>query len=245
MIATDVTSGYAVLSVMGPKSREVLGAVSRADFATAAFPFGASKEIEIGAAIARATRITYVGELGWELYIPTEFALYVFDRILAAGEAIGMTLAGLHAMDSLRIEKAYRHWGHDISDEDTPIEAGLMFAVKLDRQADFIGRDALLRLRDKPRTKRLAQFVLEDPQPLLYANEPIWLGRTIVGRTTSGAYGHTLGGAIALGYVHNDGGVTADFIKAAKFEIEVAGRRFSARASLRPMYDPKSERVKA
>jgi 4-methylaminobutanoate oxidase (formaldehyde-forming) len=242
---TDVTSGYAVLSVMGPKAREIMRAISRADVSNDAFPFGASREIEIGAALARATRITYVGELGWELYVPTEFALHVFERLMAAGEPLGLTLAGLHAMDSLRIEKAYRHWGHDISDEDNPIEAGLMFAVKLDKNADFIGREALLRLREKPQTKRLVQFALEDPQPLLYHNEPIWLNDAIVGRTTSGAYGHTLGSAVALGYVRNDGGITRDFVESAKFAIEVAGKRYSARASLSPMVDPKGERIRA
>jgi 4-methylaminobutanoate oxidase (formaldehyde-forming) len=244
-MATDVTSAYAVLSVMGPKAREIMRALSRADFSNHAFLFGASREIEIGAALVRATRITYVGELGWELYIPTEFALYVFDRLMAAGEPIGLTLAGLHAMDSLRIEKAYRHWGHDISDEDNPIEAGLMFAVKLAKNADFLGREALLTLREKPQTSRLAQFVLEDPQPLLYHSEPIRLADKIVGRTTSGAYGHTLGAAVALGYIEHADGITRDFVESEAFTIEVAGQRFAARASLSPIYDPKGERIRA
>ena len=133
----------------------------------------------------RASRITYVGELGWELYVPTEFAVGVFDAIVAAGAPFGLKLAGLHAMDSCRIEKAYRHWGHDISDEDTPDRGGAMFAVKMNKGVEFIGRDALLRMREAPATRRLLQFALRDPEPLLYGNEPIWLGGSIVGRVTS------------------------------------------------------------
>ena len=243
--ATDVSSGLAVLSVMGPNSRALIGDVSPDDFSNAAFPFATSREIEIGGALVRATRITYVGELGWELYIPAEFALGVFDAILAAGAPFGLKLAGLYAMDSCRIEKAYRHWGHDISDEDTPIEAGLMFAVKPNKTADFIGRDALLKLRQRPVTKRLVQFALLDAGPLLYGNEPIWRDAAIVGRTTSGAYGHTIGGAVGLGYITHAEGVSPQFVEAGGFEIEVAGRRFPARASLSPMYDPRGERIRA
>jgi 4-methylaminobutanoate oxidase (formaldehyde-forming) len=244
-IATDVTSGLAVLSLMGPNSRALLSAVSPDDFSNAAFPFATSREIELASARVRASRITYVGELGWELYIPTEFAVGVFDAIVAAGAPFGLKLAGLQALDSCRIEKAYRHWGHDISDEDTPIEAGLMFSVKLRKGVDFIGRDALSRTRETPATKRLLQFALLDPEPLLYGNEPIWLDGGIVGRTTSGAYGHTLGAAIGLGYVEHAEVAARGFVEAGGFEIEVAGRRFMARASVAPMYDPKGERIRA
>ncbi len=243
--ATDISSSLSVLSVMGPNSRALLGAVSSADFSNAAFPFGTSREIEIGGARVRASRITYVGELGWELYISTEFAIHVFDRIVAAGARFGLKLAGLHAMDSLRIEKAYRHWGHDIGDEDTPIEAGLGFAVKLKSNVDFIGREALERARAAAPTKRLVQFLLTDPEPLLYGNEPIWRDGALIGRVTSGAYGHTLGGAVGLGYLGRAEGVTADFVAAGGFEIEIAGRRVKTRASLAPMYDPKGLRIKS
>ena len=163
---------------------------------------------------------------------------------MAAGEKHGLKLCGMHAMDSLRIEKAYRHWGHDIGDEDTPLDAGLMFAVKLDK-GDFIGRDALLRQRDAGSDRRLVQFVLEDPLPLLYHDEPIWRDGVMVGRTTSGAYGHTLGGAVGLGYVRSGGAPMADFVATGRFEIEVAGVRIPARASLAPMWDPKSLRIRA
>jgi len=242
--ATDVTSAHAVLGVMGPRSRALLETLSGEDLSNSAFPFGTSREIEIGYGKVRAARITYVGELGWELYIPAEFARNVFDAIVSAGEKFDLKLAGMHAMDSCRMEKAYRSWGHDISDEDTPLEAGLMFAVKLDKNVDFIGREALLRRREKRSTKRLVQFVLKDPEPLLYHNEPIWRDRKIVGRITSGAYGHHVGNAVGLGYIHDDGGLDASYIKNGRFEIEIAGVRHEATAGLEPIYDPKGIRIK-
>jgi 4-methylaminobutanoate oxidase (formaldehyde-forming) len=244
-VVTDVTSGEAVLCVMGPNSRALLEAVSGADLSNAAHPFGVAREIEIGYARVRAARITYVGELGWELYVATEFARGVFDAIVAAGQPHGLKLAGLHALDSCRIEKAYRHWGHDIGDEDTPLEAGLMFAVKLDKGIDFIGREALLRAREAGPGRRLVQFLAEDPNVMLYHDEPILADGQMVGRTTSGAYGHHLGGAVALGYVRETGPGVAGLVASARFEIEVAGRPVPARASLTPLYDPKNLRIRA
>ncbi|MFI5022808.1 MAG: FAD-dependent oxidoreductase [Alphaproteobacteria bacterium] len=243
--ATDVTSAYAMLSVMGPHSRALLSELSGEDLSNAAFPFGTSREMEIGHARLRAARISYVGELGWELHVPSEFTVHLFDRIVAAGGAFGLRLAGMHAMDSCRMEKAYRSWGHDISDEDTPLEAGLAFAVKLDKNLDFIGREALLRARERKLAKRLVQFALRDPEPLLYHNEPVYRDGGIVGRTTSGAYGHHLGTAVALGYVHEEDGIDAAYVESGSFEIEVAGRRFAARASLAPLYDPKGTRIRS
>ena len=242
---TEVTSGFAVIGIMGPNARALLARLTGADLSNQAFPFGTSREIEIGFATVRATRITYVGELGWELYVPTEFARGVFDAIVAEGGDFGLKPVGMHAMDSLRIEKAYRHWGHDITGEDTPIEAGLGFAVRLDKNVPFIGRDALLRQKDNGVKKRLVQFALEDPEPLLYHNEPVLRDGEMVGYLTSGNYGHHLGRAIGLGYVGHPDGVDADFVDSGSYEIEVAGERFAARASLRPLYDPKAERVKA
>jgi glycine cleavage system aminomethyltransferase T/glycine/D-amino acid oxidase-like deaminating enzyme len=241
-VVTDVTSGYAMLSVMGPNSRALLGKLSGEDLSNGAFPFATSRELEIGYAKVRASRITYVGELGWELYVPTEFARGVFAAISEAGGDFGLKLAGMHAMDSCRLEKAYRSWGHDISDEDTPLEAGLMFAVKLDKGA-FIGREALLHQRDAGIKRRLVQFAVQDPEPLLYHNEPIYRDGAIVGRTTSASYGHTLGRAVALGYV-NAAGIDAGFIAQGRWEIEVAGARVAATASLAPLYDPKSVRIR-
>ncbi len=242
---SDVTSAHAVLGVMGPNSRSLINKISTADLGNEAFPFGHFQEIEIGYAMVRAMRVTYVGELGWELHIPTEFALHVYDTLMEAGQADGLKLVGMHAMNSLRIEKAYRHWGHDITDEDTPLEAGLSFAVAFDKAGGFIGRDALLRQREAGLKKRLVQFLLNDPEPLLYHNEPIWRDNQIVGYIASGMYGHTLGGAVGLGYVNNEDGVKADFIKSGQYEIEVAGVRIPATASLRPMYDPSNSRIRA
>jgi len=241
----DVTAAFAVLGVMGPNSRALLQTLTPADLSNASFPFGASREIEMGYASVRASRISYMGELGWELYVPTDHAVSVFDCILEQGSAHGLRLCGMHAMDSLRIEKAYRHWGHDIGEEDTPIEAGLGFVVAFDKKAPFIGRDALLKQKNQPKLgKRLVQFALEDPAPLLYHNEPIYRDGALVGYTSSAAYGHTLGRAIALGYVNAPDGVDQAYIDSGKFEIEVACERQPARASLRPLYDPKSLRMR-
>jgi len=242
--ATDVTSGYAVISVMGPNSRALLQSVSPDDLSNEAFPFAHSREIEMGMGLVRASRITYVGELGWELYVPTEFAPHIFETVMEAGEGHGLKPAGLHALNSLRIEKAYRHWGHDISEEETPLEAGLGFAVKT-AKPDFIGRDAILRQKESGVTSRLVQFALSDPEPLLYHNEPIYRDGTIVGYLTSGMYGHTLGAAIGLGYVKNADGVDADFVASGTYEIEVAGKKVAATASLKPMFDPGNEKIRA
>ncbi len=240
---TDVTSGYAVLGVMGPRSRDLLACLAGAELSNEAFPFATSQEIELAYAKVRASRISYVGELGWELYIPTEFALAVYDAIVAEGQAFGLQHVGMHAMNSLRIEKGYRHWGPDITDEDTPLEAGLGFAIAFDKKEGFIGHDALLQQKETGLKRRLVMFALEDPERLLYHDEPIWRDGKLVGRTTSAMFGHTLGCAIAMGYVADEGGVSADFITSGSYNIEIACERIPARASLRPFYDPKSARV--
>ncbi len=242
-VATDVTSAYAVFGVMGPKSRALLQSLSPDDLSNDAFPFAHSREIELGYGLVRASRITYVGELGWELYVPSEFAAHIFETLFEAGGAFGLKSAGLHAMNSLRIEKAYRHWGHDISEQETPIEAGLGFAVKTGK-ADFIGRDAIMAQKQNGVHQRLVQFQLEDPNPLLYHNEPVYRDGEIKGYITSAMFGHTLGAAIGLGYVADPGGVDADYINAGRYEIEVAGMRVPAKASLSPLFDSQSSRVK-
>ena len=239
----DVTSAYAVLGVMGPKARDLLSRVTSADLANDAFPFAASREIDIGYTTARATRITYVGELGWELYVPVEFAAGVYDELMAQGQDVGLTPVGFHAVNSLRMEKGYRHWGHDISDEDTPQEAGLGFAVAHGKNAGFIGRDAVLRQRETGVDKRLVLFVLEDPEPLLYHYEPIHRDGEIVGYLTSGMFGHTVGAAIGMGYVGHEAGVTREWIEAGSYDIEIAGKRCPARASLAAFYDPERKRI--
>ena len=241
----DVTSAYAVLGVMGPKARDLLSRVTSADLANDAFPFAASREIDIGYTTARATRITYVGELGWELYVPVEFAAGVYDELMAQGQDVGLTPVGFHAVNSLRMEKGYRHWGHDISDEDTPQEAGLGFAVAHGKNAGFIGRDAVLRQRETGVDKRLVLFALEDPEPLLYHYEPIHRDGEIVGYLTSGMFGHTVGAAIGMGYVGHEAGVTREWIEAGSYDIEIAGKRCPARASLTAFYDPERKRILA
>ena len=243
-VATNVTSAMGVLSVMGPRARELLQSLTPDDLSHEAFPFATSRVIELGYALVRASRITYVGELGWELYVPTEFIQGVYDELWDAGARFGLVHAGYHALNSLRMEKAYRHWGHDITDEDTPLEAGLAFAVKWDKPGGFIGREALLRQRRSGCTKRLVQFKLKSSEPLLYHNEPVWRAGSIVGHIRSGMYAHTLGAAVGLGYVTAPGGAVVGAIGEDDYEIEIAGTRHPALASLRPMYDPQNLRIK-
>ncbi len=246
-IVTDVTSGWAVLSVMGPNSRALLQSLTADDLSPEAFPFGTSRYIDLAYARVRASRLTYVGELGWELYIPTEFATGVFDVLVAAGAGFGLRHAGYHALNSLRMEKGYRHWGHDISPDDTPLEAGLGFVVAWDKPGGFIGREALLAQKQAGLTRRLAQFALADPDKLLYHNEPIWRDGLIVGSITSGMYGHTLDASLGMGYVAGPAAGLADrdYVLSGSYEIEVAGERVPARVSLEPWYDPQSTRVRS
>ena len=243
--AIDITSGLPMLGVMGPKSRALLEALSGETLDNAAFPFATSRELEIGYARVRASRITYVGELGYELYIPAELAAHVFDAIHEAGADFGLGPAGYHAMNACRMEKAYRHFGHDIGVEDTALEAGLGFAVAFDKP-DFIGRAALLRQREAgPLERRLVQFRLLDDRPLLHHEEPIWANDRIVGSITSGMYGHRIDASLGMGYVRHEGGVTREWLEAQLFEIEIGWQRFAAEASLAPFYDPRNERVRA
>ncbi len=246
---TDVTAGIAMLGVMGPRSRDLLQALSGADLSNATHPFGHSREIEIGYATVRASRITYVGELGWELYMGADHCLDVYERLLEAGEPLGLRHAGYHAMGACRVEKGYRHWSHDIGDEDTPLEAGLAFTVSWDKPGGFHGRDALLaqRARGTP-TKRLVQVALQDasPQaPLLYHEEPIVRDGHIVGSIKSGAWGHRVVRSLGMGYVACDGGVTREWLESGRWEIEVACQRHAAAVQLQPWYDSKNERIKS
>ncbi len=240
-VITDVTAAESVLCLMGPQAREVLAKVSPNDFSNAAHPFGMAREIEIGMGLARAHRVTYVGELGWELYIPTDQTAHVFEAILHARP--DLKLCGLHTLDSCRIEKAYRHWGHDITDEDHVLEAGLGFTVSRKKPA-FNGRDAVLRKDEAGLDRKLLQFRLKDPEPLLFHNEAIVRDGKIVSPVTSGNYGHALGGAIGFGYVPARGQTDEDIL-GSTYEIEVAGKRHAAEVSLTPMHDPRSERVRA
>jgi 4-methylaminobutanoate oxidase (formaldehyde-forming) len=242
---TDVSSAYNILNVQGPKSRELLGMLTDADLSTEAFPYRSMREIEVGYASVMAMRITYVGELGYELYVPTDMTLHVFDLLMEAGLDVGLQHAGLVALESLRLEKAYRDWAHDIDNEDTPLEVGLGFAVAWDKPGGFIGREALSKQKEAgPPKTRLVQFLLEDPEPILHHNEPIFRDGVQVGYIKAGGYGHTLGAAVGLGPVANEAGVTVDFVKSGQYEILVSGTRYPAKASLRPMYDPKGVRIR-
>jgi 4-methylaminobutanoate oxidase (formaldehyde-forming) len=242
---TDVTSAYSLINIQGPKSRQFLTKLTSADMSNQAFPYLTMQEIDIGYALVKALRITYLGELGWELYVPSEFSLHVYDLLVESGVDAGLKHAGLSALDTLRMEKAYRDYGHDIDNLDTPLEVGLGFTVEADKPVDFIGKEAFLKQRASGTlNKRLVQFLLEDPQPLLHGGEPIYRDGVRVGDIHSGNYGHTLGGAVGLGPISNKDGVSKEYIQAGKFEIEVVGMRYPARASLRAMYDPKNEKFK-
>ena len=246
---TDITSGIAMLGVMGPRSRQLLHAVSGADLSNATHPFGHSREIEIGYARVRASRITYVGELGWELYFPAEHSLDVYERLLEAGGPIGLRHAGYHAMGACRVEKGYRHWSHDIGDEDTPLEAGLAFTVAWDKPGGFTGREALMAQRERGLpTRRLVQVMLDDASaaaPLLYHEEPLVRDGAIVGSIRSGAWGHRLQRSIGMGYVVHRDGVMSQWLATGSWEVEVACRRYPCRVQLQPWYDPRNERIRS
>ena len=245
---TDVTDELPMLGLMGPNSRAVLSWLTHADLGNEAFPFGTGRRIEVAGVDVFAVRLTYVGELGWELYVDRADALTLHDAIVAAGADQGLIHAGYHALNTLRLESGYRHWGHDITDEDTPLEAGLGFAVAWDKEGGFRGREALLVQRDRPRSKRLIQFRLDDPDRLLHHDEPIFRDGVLVGRTSSGMWSYTEGACLAMGYlVRDDGsgeGVTQEWLDEGRFEIEVATVRVPASTSIRSFYDPRNTRVR-
>jgi len=242
---TDVTSAYTILSLQGPKSREVLAEITGADLSTEALPFRGSTMVEIGYARIRIVRVTYMGELGYELYIPTEQSHNVFDALVAGIEAQGVkcTLCGLMALDSLRLEKGYRDFAVDIDNTDTPLEAGLGFVVDLSKP--FIGRDRLLAQKAAgPLPKRMVAVRLDEAEPLLIGGEPLFADGEAVGYVRAGAFGHTLGASVGLAMVERDGGVTLDYLASNTFVVEVNDRRVPATVSFAPFYDPKSTRVR-
>ena len=246
----DITSGLPMLALMGPKRAGAAGkAVARPICRDAGFPFGTSREIDLGYARVRASRLTYVGELGWELYMPAEFAGHVFDKLVEAGADLGLKMGGFFAINSLRMEKGYRHWGHDIGEEDTPLQAGLGFAVAFDKPGGFIGRDALLRQRDagpiEPPHWCRSGVETEGIPPHLHHNEPILRDGAIVGSVTTGAYGHRVGASLGMGYVSCPGGVSADWLASGNGKSRSPGKRYPARPQLRPWYDPKGDRLRA
>jgi glycine cleavage system aminomethyltransferase T/glycine/D-amino acid oxidase-like deaminating enzyme len=242
----DVTSTYAVYGVMGPRSRELLSLVSRADVSDEAFPFGTSQEIDLGYATVRATRITYVGELGWELYVPAEFAVGVYQDLTAAGAGLGLVNAGYYAIESMRLEKAYRAIGRELTPDYNPVEAGLLFACKLKTAVSFLGREAVEKARAEGPRRRLISLVLADPAAMIWGGELVLRDGVAVGQVTSGAWGETVGGAVGLAYIRNpDGGVvTPDVARAGRYQVNVGGELYEATAHLRPPFDPAGDRVK-
>ncbi len=233
----DITEELAVISLMGPNSRALLAELTDASLDNDSFPYTTSQDIEVVGTTARALRVSYVGEMGWELYVSYSAAPALYSAVVEAGANHELGHAGYHAMNTLRLEAGYRHWGHDITDEDTPIEAGLSFAVDFDKPGGFIGRDALLAQKEQPRTKRLVQFRLHDPDLLLYHDEPIWRDDEIVGRTSSGMFSYMMNSCLAMGYLTHPEGVTNEYLESGEFAIEVAGQRIPAAAQLRPFYD--------
>ena len=240
---TDVTHAHAMLAIMGPKSRDFLQALTPADLSNDAFPYGTAKEIDIAYARPWAMRMSYVGELGWELYLPTNFALAVFDAILEAGKNVGLRLVGMQAVNSLRLETGYRHWESDITPDDTPYEAGLGFGVNLGK-GDFMGRKALLEQKETGIKRKLVMFTLEDPDIMLYGSEPVYRNGAWMENMTSGAYGFKIGSAVGMGYVKNKKGISEDWILSGKYEIEVEGKMIPAKVHIRSPYDPNNQRPK-
>ena len=237
----DITMELPTIGVMGPRSRALLSALTGTSLDNASFPFGWSQEMTVAGIPVRALRVSYVGELGWELYVARDAAVDLFDAVMAEGRSHGIHPAGYHTMNTLRLEAGYRHWGHDITDEDTPLEAGLGFAVAWDKAGGFLGRQALLAQRAAtPLPKRLVQFRLEDPEAIAYHDEPIHRDGVLVGRTTSGMYGHTFGACLAMGYVLREQGVTPEWIASGTWDIELAGARIPATAQLRPFYQART-----
>jgi 4-methylaminobutanoate oxidase (formaldehyde-forming) len=233
---------------MGPNSRELLQSLTDTDLSNENLPFASVCDLEIGMATVRAHRITYVGELGWELYFPIEFSNYIAELIESTGKQFSLKLCGMHSVDSCRIEKAYRHFGHDITDEDHVLDAGLGFVVKLDKNPSkygtFIGYDAVKKRQSSGCKKRVMQFLLTNPDVMLYHNEPILKNGEIIGYLSSGAYGHTLGGAVGLGYIDCLSNETEEDILNAEYTIEVEGVIEKASVSLKPMYDPLNKKIR-
>jgi 4-methylaminobutanoate oxidase (formaldehyde-forming) len=242
---TDVTSGYAQINVQGPRSRDVVQAVTTEDLSNAAFPFRAAREIDIGFARALCVRITYLGELGYELYIPAEQATHVYDRLVDAGAAFGLRHAGLKALASLRMEKGYRDYGHDIDNTDSVLEAGLGFAVDLKKPGGFIGKDAVLAKKaDGPLKRRIVQLLCKDPEPLMFHAEPVFRSGKPIGYVRAASYGFTVGGAVGLMMVEAGEPIDQAYLDAGQWEVEIAGKRHPAVTSLKPLYDAEMKRIK-
>jgi sarcosine dehydrogenase len=240
---TDVTEAWGTLSLMGPLSRDVLTQVTQADVTHAAFPFGQLRTLDIAGVAVRAIRLTYVGELGWELHVPLSDLGTVYDALMQAGQAQGIRPVGYRALESLRLEKGYRAWSSDITANDTPFEAGLGWAVKMGTNRPFTGREALASAG--PLTKRFAGFRLSDPDAVLVGRETILRDGQAVGYLTSGGYGYTLGASVGYGYVRNTGGVSTDWLTSGSYALVVANDVLPAAITLKPFVDPEGRRIRA
>ncbi|MGE3702711.1 MAG: FAD-dependent oxidoreductase [Hyphomicrobiaceae bacterium] len=241
---TDVTSAYATLSVAGPRSRDLLARVACADLANHRFPFGTAQRIDVGYGEALALRVSYAGELGWELHVASDLAVSVFESVMDSAQGLHVKLAGSHALNSLRLEKAFRSWGHDVGPTDTPLEAGLMFAVKIDKGAEFVGREAVLRKREKGYARRLVSFVFERSDAFPHGHEPIYHDGRLCGVLSSASYGHTVARPIGMGWI-TLGDLTDEAIVAAPFQVEIAGKGHAVKPSLRALYDPGGQRMRS
>jgi 4-methylaminobutanoate oxidase (formaldehyde-forming) len=242
---TDVTSGWAQINVQGPRSRELLQSLTTANLSNEAFPFRGAREIDVGFARALCLRITYLGELGYELYVPTEQSVHVYDRLVAAGARFGLRHAGLKALASLRMEKGYRDYGHDIDNTDSVLEAGLGFAVDSKKPGGFLGKEAVLAKKAHgPLTRRIAQVLVKDPEPQLFHAEIVKRNGKPVGYVRAASYGFTLGGAVGLAMIEAGEPVTQAYLDAGAWEVEIAGKTYPAVASIRPFYDPENARIK-
>lgn len=247
VVVTDVTSGMSQLNIQGPRSRELLQTLTSQDLSHEAFPFRTAREIDIGYARVICNRITYVGELGYELFIPTEQAVHVYDRIVGAGEDFGLVHAGLKALGSLRMEKGYRDYGHDMDNTDTLLEVGLGFTADLKKPGGFLGKDAVLAQKaEKKLRKRLVQVLVKDPEPLMFHGEIVLRDGKVVADVRAASYGHTLGGAVGLAMVEVEHGSFVDkaYLDSGVWEVDIAGTRYPAEVSLKPMYDPSNARIK-
>ena len=239
---SDITDDWSVLGVMGPHSRNLLHTISNFDLSNGSCPFGSMNLINIAGVACNALRMSYVGELGWELYVPANQATSVYEEIIASGDSFGLRHAGFHAMNSLRLEAGYRHWGHDISDEDTPLEAGLGFAVAWQKPGGFIGREALLAQKEQPRTKRLIQLRIEDPELISYHDDPIFRDGVYVGRTTGGMWSHPQDRCLSMAYLNNPSGVDQSWLDSGDWQIEIGTRRRAVTPSIKSFYDSANQR---
>jgi 4-methylaminobutanoate oxidase (formaldehyde-forming) len=242
-ITTDVTAGTTLLSVQGPHARDLLASLSPDDWSDSAFPYLTAREVEVATSRFLALRVTYVGELGYELHVPADQGASVWEALVEAGASYGLRQVGLLAMSSLRMEKGYRDYGVDIENTDDPLVAGLAFTIAWDKPGGFVGREALQKRRSD-RSARMVHVLLDDPEPLLHGGEPLLLGGEWVGYLRAGDFGHTLGRSVGLAVAEHSDGVTAEWLAQGGFEVDVAGTRHPATLSLRPFYDPDRLRIR-